>query len=85
MDDHLDCLFQCVFDHMEAEATVNLIDYSRCRSAQDMAWSALKKELTHEQIKLVDDYRSAWIELRYQEDKLLFQKAVALGKWMVQA
>lgn len=28
MDDYLDCLFQCVFDHMEAEATVNLIDYS---------------------------------------------------------
>ena len=50
-----------------------------------MAWSAPEEALTHEQIKLVEDYRSAWTELRYQEERLLFQKAVSLGKWMVQA
>ncbi len=50
-----------------------------------MAWSAPEEALPHEQIKLAEDYRSAWTELRYQEERLLFQKAVSLGKWMVQA
>ena len=85
MDGYPDCLYQYVVGHMEAEATVNLIGYSRCRSAQDMAWSAPEEALPHEQIKLAEDYRSAWTELRYQKERLLFQKAVSLGKWMVQA
>ena len=50
-----------------------------------MAWSALEKALTPDQLKLVEDYRSTWCDLQALEDQLLFQKAVSLGKWMAQA
>lgn len=82
MDEYLDCLYQYVSDHLEADARLDLIDYSRCRSAQDMAWEALERALTPEQLRLVEDYRSTWCGLRFLEDRLLFQKAVALGRWM---
>ena len=50
-----------------------------------MAWAALKGALTPEQLNLVEDYRDAWCGLRFLEDRLLFQKAVSLGKWMARA
>lgn len=50
-----------------------------------MAWSALEKALTPDQLKLVEDYRSTWCDLQALEDQLLFQKAVTLGKRMAQA
>lgn len=85
MDDYLDCLYQYVSENLLLDARLDLLDYNHCRSAQDMAWSALEKELTPDQLRLVEDYRSTWCDLQALEDQLLFQKAVSLGKWMVQA
>ena len=43
---------------------------------------ALEKALTPEQLRLVEDYKDACCGLRDLEDRLLFQEAVSLGKWM---
>ena len=85
MDAYLNCLYQHISEHIETDARLNLKDYRRWNAAQDMAWSALERALTLEQLKLVEDYRSAWCGLRALEDELLFQSAVDLGKWMVLA
>ncbi|MCI9331723.1 MAG: hypothetical protein HFG05_06045 [Oscillibacter sp.] len=85
MDVYLDCLYQHVLEHLETDAHVDLVDYRRWRTARDMAWSALEEALTFEQLRLVENYASAGAGLRDQEDRLLFQKAVALGKWMARA
>ena len=85
MDEYLDCLYQYVSDHLEADVRLDLIDYSRRNAAQDTAWAALKEALTPEQLHLVEDYRAAWCGLRFLEDRLLFQKAVSLGKWMARS
>nr|WP_325181697.1 hypothetical protein [uncultured Oscillibacter sp.] len=82
MDEYLDCLFHYVLDHMHVDARLDLIDYSRCNAAEDMAWKALEKALTSEQLNLVEDYKAALSGLRFLEDQLLFEKAVSLGKWM---
>ena len=85
MDEYLDCLYDHVRDTLLLDARLDMIDYSRWNARQDMAWEALKAVLTKEQLDLVEDYRDAWCGLRSLEDRLLFQKAVSLGKWMVQA
>ncbi|WP_300412008.1 hypothetical protein [uncultured Oscillibacter sp.] len=82
MDEYLDCLYQYVSDRLEADAQLDLIEYSRRSDEQNTAWAALKTALTPEQLHLVEDYRAAWCGLRFLEDRLLFQKAVSLGKWM---
>lgn len=82
MDEYLQCLFQYVSENLLLDVRLDLVDYSRWNERQDMAWSALEKALTPEQLKLVEDYRSTWCGLRFLEDQLLFQKAVSLGKWM---
>lgn len=85
MDEYLDCLYQYVSDRLEADVRLDLLDYSSRSDAQDAAWAALKEALTPEQLHLVEDYRAAWCGLRFLEDRLLFQKAVSLGKWMARA
>ena len=85
MDEYLQCLFQYVSENLLQDTRLDLLDYNHCRSAQDMAWSALEKALTPDQLRLVEDYRSTWCSLQALEDQLLFQKAVSLGKWMAQA
>lgn len=82
MDEYLDCLYQYVSDRLEADAQLDLIEYNRRSDEQNTAWAALKTALTPEQLHLVEDYRAAWCGLRFLEDRLLFQKAVSLGKWM---
>lgn len=82
MDEYLQCLFQYVSENLLQDARLDLLDYNHCRSTQDMAWSALEKVLTPEQLKLVEDYRSTWCSLQDLEDQLLFQKAFSLGKRM---
>lgn len=82
MDEYLDCLFQYVSENLLLDARLDVIDYSRWNERQDMAWAALKNALTPEQLRLVEDYKDAWCGLRFLEDRLLFQKAVSLGKWM---
>lgn len=82
MDEYLDCLYQYVSSHLLLDVRLDMIDYSRWNARQDMAWAALKGALTPEQLNLVEDYRDAWCGLRFLEDRLLFQKAVSLGKWM---
>ncbi len=60
--------------------------YSNCwDKRQDIAWEALKKALTPEQLQLVENYKDAYCGLRDLEDRLLFQEAVSLGRWMTRA
>ncbi len=82
MDDYLDCLYRYTLDHLLLDVRLDLIDYSRWNHRQDIAWEALAKALTPEQLHLVEDYRDACCGLRDLEDRLLFQEAVSLGKWM---
>ena len=83
MDDYLDCLYRYILDHLLLDARLDLIDYSRWNNRRDFAWEALEKALTPEQLRLVEDYKDACCGLRDMEDRLLFQEAVSLGKWMV--
>ena len=71
MDGYLDCLYRYILDHLLLDARLDLIDYSRWNNRRDFAWEALEKALTPEQLRL--------------EDRLLFQEAVSLGKWMVRS
>lgn len=82
MDDYLDCLYRYTLDHLLLDVRLDLIDYSRWNHRQDIAWEALEKALAPEQLQLVEDYRDACCGLRELEDRLLFQEAVSLGKWM---
>lgn len=82
MDDYLDCLYRYTLDHLLLDVRLDLIDYSRWKHRQDIAWEALEKALAPEQLHLLEDYRDACCGLRDLEDRLLFQEAVALGKWM---
>ena len=82
MDDYLDCLYRYTLDHLLLDVRLDLIDYSRWNNRQDIAWEALAKALTPEQLQLVEYYRDACCGLRDLEDRLLFQEAVSLGKWM---
>ena len=83
MDTYLRCLYQYALDDLLLDARLNLIDYSRRSARQDLAWNALTESLTSEQMNLVEDYILACNRVRSLEDELLFEKAVALGKWMV--
>lgn len=85
MDDYLDCLYRYTLDHLLLDVRLDLIDYSRWSHRQEIAWEALAKALTPEQLQLVEDYRDACCGRRELEDRLLFQEAVSLGKWMAQA
>jgi hypothetical protein len=51
----------------------------------DCLYQHIVESLSHEQLKLVEEYWAACDGKRYLEEKLLFQKAVALGKWMARA
>ncbi|WP_325200505.1 hypothetical protein [Oscillibacter sp.] len=82
MDEYLDCLYQYVSENFLLDARLDLMDYHRWNEAQNTAWAALKEALTPEQLRLVEDYQSACSGKRFLEDRLLFQKAVSLGKWM---
>ena len=82
MDDYLECLYAYTVDHLFCDAHLDLFEYSRWSARQDAAWTALREALTPEQLGLVEDYCAARSGLRYVEDVMLFQKAVALGKWM---
>ena len=82
MDDYLDCLYRYTLDHLLLDVRLDLIDYSRWNHRQYIAWEALSKSMTPEQLQLVEDYRDACCGLRDLEDRLLFQEAVSLGKWM---
>ena len=73
MDDYLDCLYRYTLDHLLLDVRLDLIDYSR--------WNH-RQALTPEQLQLVEVYRDACCGLRDLEDRLLFQEAVSLGKWM---
>jgi hypothetical protein len=59
---------------------LDLIDYNRWNEDQNTAWTALKAALTPEQLRLVEEYQSAYSGKRFLEDRLLFQKAFSLGK-----
>ena len=83
MDTYLHCLYQYALDDLLLDARLDLIDYSRRSARQDLAWNALTESLTSEQMNLVEDYILACNRVRSLEDELLFEKAVALGKWMV--
>lgn len=85
MDEYLQCLYHYILDHLLLDARLDLIDYNRWTTRQKLAWNALEKSLTPEQLDLVEDYQSACGGKRFLEDELLFQKAVTLGKWMAQA
>lgn len=85
MDEYLDCLYQYVSNHLLLDARLDVIDYSRWNARQKLAWEALEKALTPDQLNLVEDYQSACGGMRFLEDQLLFQKAVSLGKWMARA
>ena len=82
MDDYLECLYTYTLERLLSDVHLDLFEYSRWTARQDAAWAALQEALTPEQLDLVEDYRSACSGLHYVEDALLFQKAVALGKWM---
>ena len=82
MDAYIDCLYQHISENLFQDARLNLLEYSRWNACQDAAWKALVESLSHEQLKLVEEYQAACNDERYLEEKLLFQKAVALGKWM---
>lgn len=82
MDEYLQCLYNYILDHLHCDARLDLFEFTRCTAQQDAAWNALKKALTPEQLHLVEDYRSAWNGFHAAEEKLLFQSAVSLGKWM---
>lgn len=85
MDAYLDCLYQHISENLFQDARLSLLEYSRWSACQDAAWKALVESLSHEQLKLVEEYWAACDGKRYLEEKLLFQKAVALGKWMARA
>lgn len=85
MDEYLDCLYRYVLDHLLLDVRLDLIDYNRRSMRENMAWDALEKSLTPEQLDLVEEYQSACGDMRFLEDELLFQKAIALGKWLAQA
>ena len=57
MDDYLDCLYRYTLDHLLLDVRLDLIDYSRWNHRQDIAWEALAKALTPEQLQLVEVYR----------------------------
>ena len=82
MDAYLDCLYQHISENLFQNAQLNVQEYSRWNACQDVAWKALGELLSHEQLKLLDEYQAACNGKRYLEEKLLFQKAVSLGKWM---
>ena len=82
MDEYLHCLYQYVLDHLFLDARMDLVDYNRWETRRKAAWKALSESLTEEQMYLVEDYQTACGGKQFLEDELLFQKAVALGKWM---
>lgn len=85
MDDYLQCLYSYILDHLRSNAHLNLFDYSRWNERREQAWKALAEALTPEQLDLVENYYSAWCGLRELDDKLLFEAAVSLGKWMARS
>lgn len=82
MDEYLQCLYRYVLDHLLLDTRMDFIDYNRRVKSENLAWDALAVALTPEQIELVENYHNACAKTRFLEDELLFQKAVALGKWM---
>ncbi|MCI9578460.1 MAG: hypothetical protein HFF98_06400 [Oscillibacter sp.] len=56
MDAYLDCLYQHISENLFQDARLNLLEYSRWNACQDAAWKALVESLSHEQLKLVEEY-----------------------------
>ena len=56
MDAYLYCLYQHISENLFQDARLNLLEYSRWNACQDAAWKALVESLSHEQLKLVEEY-----------------------------
>ena len=82
MDNYLQCLYYYVLENLSPAMHPDFPEYRRCADTANNAWIALKETLSPAQLELVENYRSAWDRVSALEDELLFQKAVALGKWM---
>lgn len=85
MDTYLKCLYDHIMEHLLDSERLDMPEYKRRTTTQDLAWYALAHTLTPEQLHLLSLYQTAQSHVFVLEDQWLFQEAVALGKWMARA
>lgn len=83
MDAYLDCLQSYIEEHLFEKPSPFRREYRLLASEKDQASSALEATLTEEQAVLWKRYQDKSCLIRALEDDIMFEKAVALGKWMV--
>lgn len=82
MDDYLDCLFQYVLEMRLCERIRSSLEYQQASNESMRKMEILKSTLTHEQKTALNEFLSANGHLLNMDEYIIFQEAIALGKWM---
>lgn len=82
MDDYLDFLFDYVLETRLDEIARASAEYQRAAAEALRRSEALDAMLTKEQKTALDELLSADSRVLTMDERILFQEAVALGKWM---
>lgn len=83
MDAYLECPQNYIEEHLLEGPSPYLTEYHCIRSEAGRARAALEASLTEEQGALWEAFQITAHQVRSLEDDMIFEKAVALGKWMV--
>ncbi|MEG1988765.1 MAG: hypothetical protein RR035_06210, partial [Oscillibacter sp.] len=82
MDEYLDCLYRYVQENRVGRAVWRSPEYRRLSLLREMALQTLTERLTPEQADCLTRFRDAEADFALEEAQILFQEAVALGRWM---
>ena len=82
MDDYLRCLYMNLMENRFTKKYETLRKYRQGIAYRDIAFNNLIRSLTPEQQDLLEQYETQQGVLDCLETEILFEEAVALGKWM---
>lgn len=82
MDDYLDCLFEHVLEPRLDERARASAEYQRAADDALRKSDILESMLAPEQKAALDALLAADSRILTMDERIIFQEAVALGKWM---
>lgn len=82
MNDYLDCLFNYILETRLNKITRTSVEYQRASAEALHKSDALEAMLTSAQKAALDDFLAADSHMVTIDEHIIFQEALALGKWM---